>query len=90
MKQAAQATFDFFEPMKALPVRDLPVGDWIYELKFDRYRALAAKQATLDGETAALDYRRRSSFGSSSIQREGKPNPVALSRSSHSKPDPSF
>ena len=29
--------------MKALPVRDLPVGDWLYELKFDGYRALAFK-----------------------------------------------
>jgi ATP-dependent DNA ligase len=38
MKQAAAATFDFIEPMKALPVTDPPVGDWIYELKFDGYR----------------------------------------------------
>jgi hypothetical protein len=29
MKQAAAATFDFIEPMKALPVREFPVGDWI-------------------------------------------------------------
>jgi len=43
MKQAAAATFDFIEPMKALPVRDLPVGNWMYELKFDGYRALAFK-----------------------------------------------
>ena len=43
MKQARAATFDFIEPMKALPVTDLPVGDWIYELKFDGYRALAFK-----------------------------------------------
>jgi bifunctional non-homologous end joining protein LigD len=94
MKQAEAATFSFIEPMKALPVTDLPVGDWIYELKFDGYRALAfkagkevrlisrnrtnfdndypqliealksltAKQATIDGEIAALDYEGRSSF----------------------------
>jgi bifunctional non-homologous end joining protein LigD len=43
MKQAAVATFDFIEPMKALPVTEPPVGDWIYELKFDGYRALAFK-----------------------------------------------
>ena len=43
MKQAAAANFDFIEPMKALPVTDLPVGDWLYELKFDGYRALAFK-----------------------------------------------
>jgi bifunctional non-homologous end joining protein LigD len=29
--------------MMALPVRDLPVGNWIYEMKFDGYRALAIK-----------------------------------------------
>jgi bifunctional non-homologous end joining protein LigD len=94
MKQAAAATFAFIGPMKALPVTDLPVGDWIYELKFDGYRALAfkagkearlisrnrtnfdndypqlidalrsltAKQATIDGEIAALDDQGRSSF----------------------------
>ena len=94
MKQAAVATFDFIEPMKALPVTDLPVGDWLYELKFDGYRALAfkagkearlisrnrtnfdndypqliealksltAKQATIDGEIAALDEQGRASF----------------------------
>ena len=38
MKQAAAANFAFVEPMKALPVTDLPVGDWLYELKFDGYR----------------------------------------------------
>jgi len=29
--------------MKALPVQELPEGDWIYEIKFDEYRALAFK-----------------------------------------------
>ena len=29
--------------MLALPVRDLPVGNWLYEIKFDGYRALAFK-----------------------------------------------
>jgi len=29
--------------MLALPVRDLPVGNWLYEIKFDGYRALAIK-----------------------------------------------
>src|SRR5262252_5475621 len=94
MKQSAVATFDFIEPMKALPVTDLPVGDWLYELKFDGYRALAfktgkearlmsrnrtnfeddypqlidalksltVKQATIDGEIAALDDQGRASF----------------------------
>jgi bifunctional non-homologous end joining protein LigD len=94
MKQTAAANFAFIEPMAALRVPDLPVGDWLYELKFDGYRALAfmvgkearlisrnrtnfdndypqlidapksltAKQATIDGEIAALDAEGRSSF----------------------------
>ena len=35
--------FSFIQPMMALPVRDLPTGNWIYEIKFDGYRALAIK-----------------------------------------------
>jgi bifunctional non-homologous end joining protein LigD len=31
------------EPMLALSVPELPAGDWIYEVKFDGYRALAFK-----------------------------------------------
>jgi bifunctional non-homologous end joining protein LigD len=41
MKQGAASNFAFIEPMQALRVTDLPVGDWLYELKFDGYRALA-------------------------------------------------
>lgn len=40
MKQGA-ANLSFIEPMKALRVGDLPSGDWLYEMKFDGYRALA-------------------------------------------------
>ena len=36
-------TFSFIEPMMALLVPELPVGNWLYELKFDGYRALAFK-----------------------------------------------
>ena len=43
MKQDTPANLSFIEPMNALPVRELPVGNWIYELKFDGYRALAFK-----------------------------------------------
>jgi hypothetical protein len=32
---------DFVEPMKAKLVGSVPVGPWIYEIKFDGYRALA-------------------------------------------------
>jgi ATP-dependent DNA ligase len=29
----------FIEPMKALLARELPTGNWLYEMKFDAYRA---------------------------------------------------
>jgi bifunctional non-homologous end joining protein LigD len=35
---------DFVEPMKAKLVGSMPSGgDWIYEIKFDEYRALALR-----------------------------------------------
>ena len=35
---------EFVSPMKATLVSQLPVGDeWLYEVKWDGYRALAAK-----------------------------------------------
>jgi len=34
---------DFVEPMKAKLVGSMPSGDWIYEIKFDGYRALALR-----------------------------------------------
>jgi bifunctional non-homologous end joining protein LigD len=34
----------FIEPIKALPVKRLPEGDWLDEIKFDGYRALAFKE----------------------------------------------
>jgi ATP-dependent DNA ligase len=34
---------DFVEPMKAKLVDSMPKGDWIYEIKFDGYRALALR-----------------------------------------------
>jgi bifunctional non-homologous end joining protein LigD len=34
---------DFVEPMKAKLVDSMPTGDWIYEIKFDAYRALALR-----------------------------------------------
>ena len=36
--------------MKALPVEKLPEGDWLYEIKFDGYRALTFK----DGKAVRL------------------------------------
>ena len=41
----------FLEPMKALLVAEPPAGDWLYEIKFDGFRALALKGG---GETRLL------------------------------------
>jgi hypothetical protein len=43
VKQGASNSVSFIEPMLALRVPELPVGDWLYEVKFDGYRALAFK-----------------------------------------------
>lgn len=43
MTKGVASNFSFIEPMMALRVRDLPVGDWLYEPKLDGYRALAIK-----------------------------------------------
>jgi bifunctional non-homologous end joining protein LigD len=48
----------FVEPMKARLVENPPPGDWIYEIKFDGYRALAFKQ----GEAVQLLSRNEKSF----------------------------
>src|ERR1700757_3712948 len=58
MQRAQAANFAFIEPMKAVRVTDLPVGDWLYELKFDGYRALAFKA----GQEARLISRNRTNF----------------------------
>src|ERR1700751_3202713 len=58
MKQGEAANFAFIEPMKALAAAELPVGDWLYELKFDGYRALAFKA----GQEARLISRNRTNF----------------------------
>jgi bifunctional non-homologous end joining protein LigD len=34
---------DFVEPMQAMLVKSIRPGDWIYEIKFDGYRALALR-----------------------------------------------
>jgi bifunctional non-homologous end joining protein LigD len=38
-----ERSVSFIEPMKALRAPELPSGDWLYEMKFDGYRALAFK-----------------------------------------------
>ena len=32
MAEGAASNFSFIEPMRALPVRYLPSGDWVYEV----------------------------------------------------------
>src|SRR6516164_9056384 len=44
--------------MKALPVEKLPEGDWLYEIKFDGYRALVFK----DGKDVRLVSRNKKAF----------------------------
>lgn len=39
--RASRLTPDFIEPMKALLVKSPPLGEWIYEIKFDGFRAMA-------------------------------------------------
>src|SRR5260221_4831900 len=49
---------NFIEPMMARLVEKLPTGKWIYELKFDGYRALAFKT----GQEVRLVSRNRVGF----------------------------
>jgi bifunctional non-homologous end joining protein LigD len=48
--------------MQALPVKDLPAGGWLYEMKFDGYRALAFKA----GKEVRLFSRNRTNFNDNS------------------------
>ena len=50
-RSAALRLPDFVEPMKAKLVGSMPVGAWIYEIKYDGYRALALRAG---GETRIL------------------------------------
>lgn len=40
-RSVSQLTPTFIEPMKALLVNEPPAGDWLYEIKFDGFRAMA-------------------------------------------------
>jgi bifunctional non-homologous end joining protein LigD len=56
MKQSAATSF--IEPMMARLVERLPTGRWLYELKFDGYRALVFKT----GQEVRLVSRNRVEF----------------------------
>jgi bifunctional non-homologous end joining protein LigD len=58
MKPISARRPSFIEPMKALPVEKLPESDWLYEIKFDGYRALAFK----DGKEVRLVSRNNKEF----------------------------
>jgi bifunctional non-homologous end joining protein LigD len=57
-KTKSRAKLAFVEPMKARLVDHPQPGDWIYEIKFDGYRALAFKQ----GQDVQLLSRNENSF----------------------------
>jgi bifunctional non-homologous end joining protein LigD len=58
MKRDFPIVSKFIEPMMALRVPELPTGNWLYEMKFDGYRALAFKA----GKDVRLVSRNRTSF----------------------------
>ena len=59
-KSAASAPLPgFIEPMKALIVESPPPGDWIYEIKFDGFRAIALR----GGHETRLLSRNEKDFG---------------------------
>ena len=51
---------EFIEPIKATLVGSMPSGDWIYEIKFDGYRALALRS----GSETRLLWRNQKDLGS--------------------------
>ncbi len=50
---------EFIEPMKALSVEHAPKGDWVYEVKFDGFRAVAFK----NGDSVRLLSRTNNDLG---------------------------
>jgi hypothetical protein len=56
MKQSGESNLFFVDPMLAVPVDQLRAGNWIYEVKFDGYRAIAVK---FDKEVRLLSRNRR-------------------------------
>jgi DNA ligase D-like protein (predicted ligase) len=57
-RDTLRSSFSFIEPMKALSVPALPAARWLYEVKFDGYRALAFK----NGKETRLVSRNQKTF----------------------------
>ena len=57
--EASSSPLTFVEPMMAKAVSSAPTGDWIYEIKFDGFRALALKH----GKNVSLRSRNDKDFG---------------------------
>jgi ATP-dependent DNA ligase len=69
--QAATPLPDFVEPMKATLVDSMPTGSWIYEIKFDGYRALALR----GGNETRILQRNQKDLGRSDSQKLSKSSP---------------
>jgi len=68
---------DFVAPMQAMLVKSIRPGDWIYEIKFDGYRALAA--ADLRWQSAGRDQSERYPMPET---------PLAFAKRVHALPNP--
>jgi hypothetical protein len=58
VKQGATNSISSIEPMKALRVRELPVGDWMYEMKFDGYFTAVERIRSNDTPVRGLRFSR--------------------------------
>jgi bifunctional non-homologous end joining protein LigD len=74
VKANVQKAPSFIEPMKALPIEKLPEGDWLYEIKFDGYRALVFEE----GKDVRLVSRNKKAFDYPQLLDALKKSPAQL------------